>query len=64
MMCLLKTWSCALSKPDPHGFIGGFDLSAVACIYGDAGKRSALGRRQRTTIRYFPWCGGSSALWR
>jgi hypothetical protein len=39
---------CGFSKLNPPGFIGGFERMAIACLYGDADRRSAAARPQRT----------------
>jgi hypothetical protein len=43
--------ACGLSKLNPRGFIGGLERMAIACLYGDADKRSAAARPQRTPTR-------------
>jgi hypothetical protein len=46
-----KSWNwiaCPSSKPDPPEFLGGFERMAIACLHGDADKRSGLGRAKRT----------------
>src|ERR1019366_1361496 len=39
---------CGFSKRNPHEFIGGFERLAIACLHGDADKRSRPGRPKRT----------------
>jgi hypothetical protein len=39
---------CGFSKLNPQGFIGGFERMAIACLHGDANKRSAAARPPRT----------------
>jgi hypothetical protein len=40
---------CPSSKLDPREFIGGFKRMAIACVHGEAGKRSAPVRPKRRT---------------
>src|SRR5215471_11576043 len=40
--------TCPSSKLNPHEFIGGLDLLAIVCIYGEADKRSCPGPPKRT----------------
>jgi len=49
----------ALSKPNPHEFIGGFDLSAITCNHGDARKATAAGRRKQTPNAHFATDGSA-----
>jgi hypothetical protein len=41
--------TCGSSKLNPSEFIGGFERLAIACVHGNAEKRSAPGRRKRRT---------------
>jgi|SRR5208282_4549541 len=36
------------SKLNPREFVGGFERLAIACVHGEADKRSAPGRQKRT----------------
>src|ERR1019366_4096784 len=40
--------TCRSSKLNPHKFIGGFERLAIACVHGEADKRSGPGRPKRT----------------
>ena len=53
--------TCPYSKLNPPEFIGGFDLSAIACSHGDGDKRSARGRRKRAANPHFAAVGIDSA---
>src|SRR5208282_5530028 len=41
--------TCGSSNLNPSEFIGGFERLAIACVHGDADKRSAPGRPKRRT---------------
>jgi hypothetical protein len=45
-------FTCGFSKLNPHEFIGGFERMAIACLHGEADKRSGIGRAKRTPNPY------------
>ena len=49
------------SKLNPHEFIGGFERLAIACLHGEADKRSGLGRPKRTPNPHYAGVGTDRA---
>jgi hypothetical protein len=43
----LRSEGCPFSKLGPRRFVGSFDRPRIACVHGDAGKRSIPGRPKR-----------------
>src|SRR5271167_2432311 len=48
-LTMKHTTRCGSSILNPREFVGGFDELAIACLYGDAGKRILPGGPKRRT---------------